>query len=1118
MYNKLFFSNKRRNIMKVKIFSKAAVRIILSLTLFFTVSELYAASGKIAGTVIDKASGDPLPGANVLIEGLSLGAATDTEGQFFILNVPPGIYSVRVEMIGYKAVVQRDVRISIDLTTTINFETETEAIAGEEVVIVAEQPIIQPDISGSQRVVDVVELQAAPFQSIANLVTNQVSIDNVGAYEDRPEIRGNSIDNSLFIVDGVSQSDMVSNRPRYSVNLDAIQEVSLQTGGFSARYGNLRSGIVNVITKEGGQRISASANVQYSPPGLKHFGPSIFGHDSPVAAPFADPEQGAWTGYLMNPDGSFKLDENGQQIPSLVYQSFKGWNNYDEAGPHQGKPNELYARWLWRHRSQDSLEKLKELENQGLVQFSPDFDPDDPNNAMADTGIDPDYKMGFTLGGPVPLLNNIKRTTFFLSADREQMEYAIAFPQESFVDIQYRGKITSMLSDNIKLQIHGSWSRQKGSDGGEGPEITSFVSNAPYQTPGTNKLWYPDCQWGGLRTTQRYGVNWTHTLSASTFYELKLTYTNTEQGMIEHMRDTSPNPGVNLSLFPGGLNTSTGAGGVINGLIGTEAYADSMAAAGALGWENWRRWAKIKIGDQWYDETPDGWDPLQARDITGEYRFGSCGHRIDETTSKIFTVNGDLTSQVNRFNLVEAGFEAQFEDLNLYYRRIGAAGGSGWARIAYANQLKGAFYVTDKLEFPGFIANIGLRADFRSTGDYPYLNPDLVNDKVSGPYSDFLQGGQTLDEGEVPPNFKTYDVIPNKSKTDIYLSPRLGISHPITSVAKIFFNYGIMYQWPNPHDNYYIDYDIQQSWRVTRFGNLDLKPPRTIQYEIGYEHNLFNKINMRITSYYQDIYDQFGTATYRPLNFGSYDVPTNDQFADTRGIEIMAELRRGAIPYFSGWASFNYVSSSEGRYGISNFYEDPLQDPQEVSGEVSDPDVRPIVRLNADFHTPRRMGPEFAGINPLGGINMSLLYNWRRGAQFTYNPANIPLVENNLRWKPYQRWDLRLTKDLFTSGSFRSVFYIDIRNLFNNKNMSRNVGENDVNTSTNWAWDGHKWWKNQFQLYMESLGYLEDNQNKDGSFNNTTGTPGDNKGQLPGFTPWTFLEKRDIFFGVKLYF
>jgi hypothetical protein len=275
---------------------------------------------------------------------------------------------------------------------------------------------------------------------------------------------------------------------------------------------------------------------------------------------------------------------------------------------------------------------------------------------------------------------------------------------------------------------------------------------------------------------------------------------------------------------------------------------------------------------------------------------------------------------------------------------------------------------------------------------------------------------------------------------------------------------------------------------------------------------------MRITSYYQDIYDQFGTATYRPLNFGSYDVPTNDQFADTRGIEIMAELRRGAIPYFSGWASFNYVSSSEGRYGISNFYEDPLQDPQEVSGEVSDPDVRPIVRLNADFHTPRRMGPEFAGINPLGGINMSLLYNWRRGAQFTYNPANIPLVENNLRWKPYQRWDLRLTKDLFTSGSFRSVFYIDIRNLFNNKNMSRNVGENDVNTSTNWAWDGHKWWKNQFQLYMESLGYLEDNQNKDGSFNNTTGTPGDNKGQLPGFTPWTFLEKRDIFFGVKLYF
>jgi len=1098
--------------------------IVLLILFVLSISQLQAAAtGKIVGTVIDKSTGDPLPGVNVVIEGLPLGAATDADGQYFILNVPPGVYTLRAEMIGYKTVVQKDVRVSIDLTTVVNFETETEVIKGEEVVITAERPIIQPDIAGSQQVVDVEDILAAPFQNIANFITNQVSIDNVGAYEDRPEIRGNSFDNSLYIVDGIAQNDMVSNKHRYSINLDAVKEISLQTGGFSAKYGNLRSGIINVVTKEGGQRISASANIQYSPPALKHFGPSIYGHDSPVAKPFVDPLEGAWTGYLMKPDGTYKLDENGEKIHSLVFDSFKGWNQVaeTESGPHHGKPMELYARWLWRHRSKDSLEKLKELEKQGIVQFSENFDPDDDENALTQTGIFPDFRMGFTLGGPVPLLNKFRRTTFFVTADREQIEYAFSYPQRTFQNYEYRGKLTSMITDNIKLQIHGYWGRQKGSDGGEGPEVTTFLSNQPYRTPGTNKLWYPNCQWPAQRTTQRYGISWVHTVSSKTFYELKAIYQTTKQEMIKDYRNTSPNPAANKALFPEGLNTSAGAGGVLHGRIGTEEFADSMAAAGVPGWDHWRDWAMIKIGDQWYDESPAGWDPLQFRDITGYYRMGSCGHRLDNTSSKIWTVNGDLTSQVTPHHQIETGFDINYEDFYIYYRRIGAAGGSGWARFAKAKEWRGAVYFSDKLEFPGFIANIGLRGDWRVTGDYPYLdlNGD-PNDKVSGPYSDYLLGGNTLEEGKVPPDFNTYDVIPTKRVTTLKLSPRLGISHPISEVAKIFFNYGIMYQWPNPYQNYYIHYNLKQNWRVERFGNLNLKPPRTIQYELGYEHNLFNKMNLRITTYYQDIYDEYGTARYYPINFnnGYYTVPINNRFRDTRGFEAFLELRRGVFPYFSGWASFNYLNSSGGRYGFDRFYEDPLKDPQEINGEVSQPDIRPIIRFSADFYTPDKFGPDFAGFYPVGGINLSLLYNWRRGAQFTYNPAQIPLVENNLRWKPYQRWDLRFTKNIYTKGTFKSVFYIDVRNLFNNKNMTRASGSNEINTSSSWAWDGHKWWKNQFQKYMESLGYTEENENKDGSFKNTKGRPGDDKGALPGFTPWTFLEKRDIYFGIKIYF
>ena len=63
---------------------------------------LFAQSGKLRGIVTDKATGDPLPGANVMIEGTSMGAAADLNGEFIILAVPPGLYTVRSEYIGYQ--------------------------------------------------------------------------------------------------------------------------------------------------------------------------------------------------------------------------------------------------------------------------------------------------------------------------------------------------------------------------------------------------------------------------------------------------------------------------------------------------------------------------------------------------------------------------------------------------------------------------------------------------------------------------------------------------------------------------------------------------------------------------------------------------------------------------------------------------------------------------------------------------------------------------------------------------------------------------------------------------------------------------------------------------------
>ncbi|HNS73819.1 MAG TPA: carboxypeptidase-like regulatory domain-containing protein, partial [bacterium] len=107
-------------------------------------------TGKIRGIAVDRDTGAPLPGANVVLVGTSLGAAAGLDGEFFILQVPPGTYTVRASMIGRQSVVIENVVVKVDLTTTLRVRMVDEAIAlGKEVTVYAEAPVIQKDVTAS---------------------------------------------------------------------------------------------------------------------------------------------------------------------------------------------------------------------------------------------------------------------------------------------------------------------------------------------------------------------------------------------------------------------------------------------------------------------------------------------------------------------------------------------------------------------------------------------------------------------------------------------------------------------------------------------------------------------------------------------------------------------------------------------------------------------------------------------------------------------------------------------------------------------------------------------------------------------------------------------------------
>jgi len=226
---------------------------LIAFTLFLVIpfSCLFAGTtGKISGRVVDKDSGEPLPGVNLQLEGTTIGAASDLEGYYTILNVPPGKYTLKISMMGYKTIITTDVNIRIDLTTTMNFQLQPTVIeAGEEVVVVAERPLIQKDITSSQAIVSAEEMQQLPVESFQQVLTLQAGViqDAGGGIH----IRGGRSSEINYMVDGIAVTDPFNASMSVTVENNAIQELQVVSGTFNAEYGQAMSGIVNIVTKEG---------------------------------------------------------------------------------------------------------------------------------------------------------------------------------------------------------------------------------------------------------------------------------------------------------------------------------------------------------------------------------------------------------------------------------------------------------------------------------------------------------------------------------------------------------------------------------------------------------------------------------------------------------------------------------------------------------------------------------------------------------------------------------------------------------------------------------------------------------------------------------------------------
>ena len=226
--------------------------ILVMLLSTLTVTSFAQTSGKISGTVTNAATGEPLVGLNITIEKTSMGTITDVNGEYSIINIPPGTYRLRASMLGYEPKVIQDLVVSVNRTTIADFKLKEGVIEEKEVVVTVERIQQKRDQTSSVRNVTSDQMKALPIENLDQVVNLQAGVV-------RDHFRGGRDHEVAYLVNGVRVMEAYDLNRSVTVENEAIEEVEVITGTFNAEYGNAMSGIVNAVTKDGGNTFQGSA-------------------------------------------------------------------------------------------------------------------------------------------------------------------------------------------------------------------------------------------------------------------------------------------------------------------------------------------------------------------------------------------------------------------------------------------------------------------------------------------------------------------------------------------------------------------------------------------------------------------------------------------------------------------------------------------------------------------------------------------------------------------------------------------------------------------------------------------------------------------------------------------
>ncbi|MEN6445630.1 MAG: carboxypeptidase regulatory-like domain-containing protein [Candidatus Cloacimonas sp.] len=947
--------------------------LILLILMFIGVGFLQAATtGKLAVRVRDN-SGRPIGFVNIVVmQGNQriTGGQTNEKGTVIIINIPPGVYTVKFSLIGYDTMTFNDVRIQVDQTTSLSPIMNKSGIEMKAVTVTAKEDKVDKNRIGSAKNIQMDIMTDAAVSDVTDIVALQPGVSNIGG---ELHIRGGRANEVNYTVDGMSVTDPVDGGATLQVDTDAIKDMKVMTGGFPAEYGNAQSGVINIVTKDGDPFYSGKVEYNNDHLFLESRNSDVLkvAIGGPVI-PFSSQEMREKFTYYLNGSGEWldgRLKDYYVSNPNIDY-SIKGRSlldtEYDVYDPYADRDNILGI----------------DIGNRNYNAYN----------------VNLKTKYAFKPG---------QIATFAVRGDRSlnylydnSWRYALQhYAEEETTQRQYIGTYDDVINDRMNLKIKASYYQKDSYQGPRGIDRNNYM----YMTIDPNNI--PE-NYVDMVSLGNYGYTSIDADNDNVLDEgfLPASYWVYRLESVEEPRNI---PGYNPP-------------GTIYGRF-IDDTTDILSARADFEWQiNDTHMAKtgleiikhnikknqlenyLKIDDKRRTNYLNSIFDVRDYDLA-DYIDANEDLICDNVPEGLYALAATQTVPTSLADLVPIYYPQDY---------FAAAKASAGTRDGYkAEPWQMAYYLQDKMEWEGMIVNAGLRFDLW------YLGKNYSVAQDDGSYS-----------------VREFD---KDDQIQLMISPRLGVSHPITDKDVLRFAYNYQNQLPQMQ---YIftsktPEDANDAETTIQVGNPSLEPQITVTYEVGLSHQLSDDYVLDLTAYYKNLYNYVSTMKERSeieQTVYWYKYYSND-YGSARGIDMQLEkmlsnFNTWSIAYSLAWAQGNN-SYTVIQDESTNLREFPL-----------DWDVRHNISANYTFHIAR--GEEYFipftdYILPLDDFSANVTWTFASGAPYTpQSTESSSALDTNSKRKDFtQQTDMRITKGFVLSNKMSFKVYAEVENLFKNLNV-----------------------------------------------------------------------------------